>query len=155
MQVREVANAALKSEAWKRTSRWIRGTARRGPAAGHELDGVRVPAEVVVYFGDDADKIYQVQQWLPVLERLNETHPVVLVFRKLTALRALRWMDDYGKGDDLNELLSRWVMALANAENSRFAQEIDPLTGEPAQVSQWYSSAMLLFLHGVKRLGLA
>ena len=44
-------------------------------------------------------------------------------------------MDDYGKGDDLNELLSRWVMALANAENSRFAQEIDPLTGEPAQVS--------------------
>ena len=90
MQVREVANAALKSEAWKRTSRWIRGTARRGPAAGHELDGVRVPAEVVVYFGDDADKIYQVQQWLPVLERLNETHPVVLVFRKLTALRALK-----------------------------------------------------------------
>lgn len=73
----------------------------------------------------------------------------------LTALRALRWMDDYGKGDDLNELLSRWVMALANAENSRFAQEIDPLTGEPAQVSEWYSSAMLLFLHGVKRLGLA
>ena len=62
-------------------------------------------------------------------------------------------MDDYGKGDDLNELLSRWVMALANAENSRFAQEIDPLTGEPAQVSQWYSSAMLLFLHGVKRPG--
>ena len=73
----------------------------------------------------------------------------------LTALRALCWMDDYGKSDDLNELLSRWVMALANAENSRFAQEIDPLTGEPAQVSQWYSSAMLLFLHGVKRLGLA
>ena len=64
-------------------------------------------------------------------------------------------MDDYGKSDDLNELLSRWVMALANAENSRFAHEIDPLTGEPAQVSQWYSSAMLLFLHGVKRLGLA
>ena len=86
----------------------------------------------------------------------SQVKPVALLTAEgLTALRALRWMDDYGKGDDLNELLSRWVMALANAENSRFAQEIDPLTGEPAQVSQWYSSAMLLFLHGVKRLGLA
>lgn len=92
MQVREVVNAALKSEAWKRTSQWVRGTSGRGPAAGHELDGVKVPAQVVVYFGDDAEKIYQVQQWIPVLERLSERRPVVLVFRKLSALRATKSM---------------------------------------------------------------
>ncbi|RKW69690.1 CDP-glycerol glycerophosphotransferase family protein [Galactobacter caseinivorans] len=92
MQVREVVNSALKSEAWKRTSQWIRGTTGRGPAAGHELDGVKVPAQVVVYFGDDAEKIYQIQQWIPVLERLNQTRPVVLVFRKLSALRATKSM---------------------------------------------------------------
>lgn len=92
MQVRKVVNAALKSEAWKRTSQWVRGTSGRGPAAGHELDGVKVPAQVVVYFGDDAEKIYQVQQWIPVLERLSERRPVVLVFRKLSALRATKSM---------------------------------------------------------------
>lgn len=97
MQVREVVNSALKSEAWKRTSRWIRGTTGRGPAAGHELDGVKVPAQVVVYFGDPAEKIYQIQQWLPVLERLNTQRPVVLVFRTLSALRATKSMTDLPK----------------------------------------------------------
>lgn len=90
MAVRDLVNDALKSQTWKRTSAWVRGTTGRGPAAGHEIDGVFVPAEIVVYFGDDAEKIYQVQQWLPVLERLNEHRPVVLVFRKLSALRAVK-----------------------------------------------------------------
>ncbi|MDR2255613.1 MAG: CDP-glycerol glycerophosphotransferase family protein [Arthrobacter sp.] len=92
MAVRDLVNDALKSQTWKRTSQWIRGTSKRGRAAGHEIDGVPVPAEVVVYFGDDAEKIYQLQQWLPVLERLHEKHPVVLVFRKLSAQRITKSM---------------------------------------------------------------
>lgn len=83
-------NAALTSEAWKKTSRWVRGTTGRGRPASHEIHGVKVPAAVVVYFGDGAEKIYQVRQWLPVLERLNERHPVMLVFRKVGALRAVK-----------------------------------------------------------------
>ncbi|WP_291795516.1 CDP-glycerol glycerophosphotransferase family protein [Brevibacterium sp.] len=72
-------------------SQWIRGGAR-GPAAGHEIHGVPVPGQVVAYFGDNADKIYQLTQWLPILEQLNQHHPTLLVFRKLNALRAVKGM---------------------------------------------------------------
>jgi hypothetical protein len=58
--------------------------------ANHEIYGIRVPAEVIVYFGDVAAKNYQLEQWLPVLERLNRRRPVLLVFRRVGALRALR-----------------------------------------------------------------
>ncbi|MGM0929048.1 MAG: CDP-glycerol glycerophosphotransferase family protein [Actinomycetota bacterium] len=58
--------------------------------ANHELHGVKVPADVAVYFGDVAAKNYQLEQWLPVLEKLHRHHPVVLVFRKVAALRALK-----------------------------------------------------------------
>lgn len=88
--VRKVARSAISSRAWKRTSSWIRGGRRRAPAAGHELHGIDVPADVVVYFGDGAAKLYQLQQWLPVLEQLHRTHRVLLVFRRLDALRAVR-----------------------------------------------------------------
>lgn len=71
----------------------------------------------------------------------------------LTALRAFRWMDHYGKGEDFDHVLKCWVCALTDAETP-FTQEIHPLTGEMTKVSQWYSSAMLLYLHAVKRLKL-
>jgi len=90
LAVRDVINSALKSDAWKKTSAWIRGAGPRRRAASHELDGVAVPASVIVYFGDGAEKIYQIKQWLPVLERLNETLPVLLVFRRVGALRAVK-----------------------------------------------------------------
>ncbi len=86
--LRQQATGVLKSQAWRRTRTWIRGY--RAPAAGHEIDDILVPAEVVAYFGDHAEKIYQLEQWLPVLEELDKTHRVVLVFRKLNALRALK-----------------------------------------------------------------
>lgn len=90
--VRDVVNSALRSETWKKTSQWVRGTQGRRPqrAAGHEIDRVDVPADVIVYFGDESSKIYQVDQWLPVLERLNEVRPVLLVFRKLSAFRSAK-----------------------------------------------------------------
>lgn len=86
---RDRAKSVLRSRPWKAASTWIRGGAR-GPAAGHEMHGVTVPAQVVAYFGDGAEKTYQLTQWLPVLEQLHETRPVLLVFRKLAALRAVK-----------------------------------------------------------------
>lgn len=86
--LRKQATGVLKSRAWHRARTWVRGY--RAPAAGHEIDDVLVPADVVAYFGDSEAKIYQLDQWLPVLEELNRTHRVVLVCRKLDALRALK-----------------------------------------------------------------
>lgn len=71
----------------------------------------------------------------------------------LTALRALRWMDHYGKGADLEELMRRWVDALASSDDMRFAQELHPITGQASQCSQWYSSIMLFYVSACRRLG--
>lgn len=64
----------------------LKSTAR----SNHELYGVPVPGAIVVYFGEVATKIYQLEQWLPVLERLHREYSVVLVFRKVGSLRSLR-----------------------------------------------------------------
>lgn len=45
------------------------------------VSDIPVPGRVAVYFGDGADKIYQVTQWLPVLEELHKKEEVLLVFR--------------------------------------------------------------------------
>ena len=39
------------------------------------------PGEVVVYFGDDILRYYQLRQWLPVFETLGSRHPVQIVTR--------------------------------------------------------------------------
>jgi len=36
---------------------------------------------VIAYFGDDPTRLYQLAQWLPVLEILDETHPVGILAR--------------------------------------------------------------------------
>lgn len=38
--------------------------------------------DVIAYFGDDPTRIYQLLQWLPVLERLDGAHAVGLVLRE-------------------------------------------------------------------------
>jgi hypothetical protein len=38
-------------------------------------------AEVIAYFGDDPTRLYQLLQWLPVLERLGDSHSVAIVTR--------------------------------------------------------------------------
>jgi hypothetical protein len=48
--------------------------------AGYE-PGSAVPGEIAVYFADDPRKLYQLNQWLPVLELLHERHRVVLITR--------------------------------------------------------------------------
>jgi hypothetical protein len=37
--------------------------------------------EVVAYFGEDVSRVYQLEQWVPVLEQLAADHPVVVVTR--------------------------------------------------------------------------
>ncbi|GAA3829015.1 MULTISPECIES: CDP-glycerol glycerophosphotransferase family protein [Brevibacterium] len=83
------ALATVRSPAWKKTSRWIRGT-ERWVQLEDEYNGDYVNAEVVVYFGDAKSKFYQLSQWIPVLEELNRTHRVVIVLRRPSALLAAR-----------------------------------------------------------------
>jgi hypothetical protein len=69
----------------------------------------------------------------------------------LTALRAPRWFEFYGKHNDFRLLMSRWVEALTAAPD--FMQQMNPWTGE-FSTSAGYSPAMLVYLDFVNRLGL-
>jgi len=62
--------------------------------AAMEFHGVPVPGDVVVYYGDGADKIYQLVQWLPVLETLHRRKRVLVVCRRIDAYRALAPLTD-------------------------------------------------------------
>jgi hypothetical protein len=69
----------------------------------------------------------------------------------LTALRAPRWMEHYGKTGDLAHLMQQWVAALLHAPD--FRQQMDPMTGEfTASGSPGYSPAALVFLDFTWRL---
>lgn len=87
--VRKTALKAVRSSAWKKTSKWIRGT-ERWKLLEDEYDGSYVKGDVVVYFGDRKPKFYQLSQWIPVLEELHRRHRVVLVLRKPSSLLQAR-----------------------------------------------------------------
>ena len=70
----------------------------------------------------------------------------------LTALRTLRWMEKYGRAAEMEEVMVRWVDAWSRSRTTRFGQELHPVTGEPSESSEWYSSCMLYFLHAIRRL---
>ena len=75
----------------------------------------------------------------------------------LTALRAPRWMEHYGKPADLAHLMRQWVHALLR--DTGFRQELDPLTGVFTDDASGYSPASLLLvdftwrLAGVRNIG--
>lgn len=69
----------------------------------------------------------------------------------LTALRAPRWFEYYGKTTDLEHLMRRWVTAILRA--SGFMQQMDPWSGE-FSTSEGYSPTMCLFIDFVDRLGI-
>lgn len=69
----------------------------------------------------------------------------------LTALRCQRWMDFYGYSADYDQLLAKWVEAVTRSDMN-FAQELDPRTGELSKSSEWYSSALLLYVYAARRL---
>ncbi|MCQ9367490.1 CDP-glycerol glycerophosphotransferase family protein [Brevibacterium sp. 50QC2O2] len=82
--IKYVAKQAMRSSAWKFTSRWLRGQQDyRG--IGERFRGDYINAEVMVYFGDTVSKTYQLVQWLPVLEELHKQHRVALMFRRPSA----------------------------------------------------------------------
>jgi hypothetical protein len=71
----------------------------------------------------------------------------------LTAYRALRWMDHYGKSQALEIVMERWCEAIFR---SGFCQQLDPNTGIATKSPiDRYSPAALIFLHFAKRLGKA
>jgi hypothetical protein len=53
----------------------------KGPMPVGYEPGTPVPGTVAVYFADDPRKLYQLRQWLPVLERLDREHPVTIITR--------------------------------------------------------------------------
>jgi len=70
----------------------------------------------------------------------------------LTALRAPRWMEHYGKGAEMRVLMRAWVEAIAR--HMEFRQQMDPLTGDFTQADpSGYSPAALVYLDFVRRLG--
>lgn len=68
----------------------------------------------------------------------------------LTALRAPRWFEHYGKFDDLEVLMRRWVEAIVAAP--AFMQQMNPWTGE-FSFAEGYSPCMCVFIDFVDRLG--
>jgi hypothetical protein len=68
----------------------------------------------------------------------------------LTAMRAPRWFNRYGKFADLNHLMERWVSALT--AYGGFSQQINPWTGEFDGQGRDYSPAMLVLLDFTTRL---
>jgi hypothetical protein len=68
----------------------------------------------------------------------------------LTALRAPRWMEHYGKPAELAWLMQRWVEALRRA--GEFRQQLDPLSGVFTQDAGGYSPAALVLIDFVWRL---
>lgn len=73
----------------------------------------------------------------------------------LIVLRCKRWMDYYGYQKDFDYILKRWIESWTeHYDTIKFAQEIDPITGVPTKSSEWYSSCMLNYVYGARRLGL-
>src|SRR3954454_18747774 len=63
---------------------------RRGPRVNREPEALMPPSTVVVYFAEDPRRLYQLDQWLPVLNKLHEVHPITLVLRKLDSFNDVR-----------------------------------------------------------------
>jgi hypothetical protein len=68
----------------------------------------------------------------------------------LTALRAPRWMEHYGKSAELAWLMERWVEALRRA--GEFRQQMDPVSGVFTEDAGGYSPAALILVDFVWRL---
>lgn len=69
----------------------------------------------------------------------------------LTALRAPRWMEYYGKPADLGQMMQQWVSAISR--HTEFRQQMDPITGDFTQADpSGYSPAALVFFNYMWRL---
>lgn len=68
----------------------------------------------------------------------------------LTALRAPRWMEHYGKPADLAHLMQQWVDAIVR--QPQFRQQMDPLTGDFTVAQGDYSPCALVLMDFIWRL---
>jgi hypothetical protein len=69
----------------------------------------------------------------------------------LTALRAPRWMNFYGKQAELTHMMQQWCAAIMRSGG--FRQQMDPLTGDFTLADpSGYSPAALVFLDFARRL---
>lgn len=86
-RLRRAARRLLNSRPGKVLKGWLQDS---GPAkrTGIRLHGTRSTADVIAYFGERQDRLYQMQQWLIALEKLNEEHPVVIVMREENTFEA-------------------------------------------------------------------
>src|SRR4051794_21693972 len=69
-----------------RSSNYLERVARcLHPRLAHRIEVPVNPAaeqaEVLIYFGDDPQRLYQLTQWLPVMEHVAQTHRVACVLR--------------------------------------------------------------------------
>ncbi|WP_255460736.1 MGH1-like glycoside hydrolase domain-containing protein [Edaphobacter albus] len=72
----------------------------------------------------------------------------------LTALRTPRWMEHYGKGAEMKQMMQKWCEAIMR--HIEFRQQMDPWTGDFTQIDpSGYSPAALVFLEFARRLGKA
>jgi hypothetical protein len=74
----------------QRRAQRLRRLRARGPRVNREPAVLIAPAEVVVYFAEDPRRIYQLDQWLPVLTELHKQHPLLIVTRKMDSLHEVR-----------------------------------------------------------------
>jgi len=81
--------AAAIANAVRNRQRRARRLTRR-PRLNREPEGFAPTTEVVVYFAEDPRRLYQLDQWLPVLTELHAVHPVTVVLRKLDSYNALQ-----------------------------------------------------------------
>jgi hypothetical protein len=68
----------------------------------------------------------------------------------LTALRAPRWMEHYGRRAELAHLMVRWCEAIVR--DGGFRQQLDPLTGDFTPGPDGYSPAALVLTDFIWRL---
>jgi hypothetical protein len=68
----------------------------------------------------------------------------------LTALRALIWLQDYHRKEELECLLGEWARVLIDSDGD-FGQEVNPFTREILPSAGKYTPALLLCLEAAKR----
>jgi hypothetical protein len=92
-QFRRAARAFLDSSAGNSLKSLVGDS---GPAKrkGTVLRGQAKRGDVIAYFADSPDKLYQLEQWLPVFEELNRHRPVVVVMRNARSFAAARSLTD-------------------------------------------------------------
>jgi hypothetical protein len=76
----------------------------------------------------------------------------------LTALRAPRWMEHYGKHKELTQLMRQWIEAInkSGEREGKMWQQMDPLNGQfMPQRDNGYTPTALVYLDFVRRLNIA